>query len=39
MVGKTEGVTQTLGMTPDQFRAMGLPSRNTPNDCAALARS
>jgi ABC-type branched-subunit amino acid transport system substrate-binding protein len=35
MVGKVEGVTQTLGMTPDEFRAMGLPSRDTP-DCAAL---
>ena len=32
---KIEGVTQTLGMTPDEFRAMGLPSRETP-DCAAL---
>ena len=35
MVGKVENVTQTLGMTPDEFRAMGLPSRDTP-DCAAL---
>jgi ABC-type branched-subunit amino acid transport system substrate-binding protein len=35
MVGKAEGVTQTLGMTADEFRAMGLPSRDTP-DCAAL---
>lgn len=35
MVGKTEGVNQTLGMTPEEFRAMGLPSRDTP-DCAAL---
>ncbi len=35
---KVEGVTQTLGMTPDEFRAMGLPSRDTP-DCAALAAS
>jgi branched-chain amino acid transport system substrate-binding protein len=35
MVGKVEGVTQTLGMTADEFRAMGLPSRDTP-DCAAL---
>jgi ABC-type branched-subunit amino acid transport system substrate-binding protein len=35
MVGKVEGVNQTLGMTPDEFRAMGLPSRDTP-DCAAL---
>lgn len=32
---RTDGVTQTLGMTPDAFRAMGLPSRDTP-DCAAL---
>ena len=35
MVGKAEGVNQTLGMTADEFRAMGLPSRDTP-DCAAL---
>ncbi len=35
LVSTTEGVTQTLGMTPDEFRAMGLPSRDTP-DCAAL---
>jgi len=32
---RTDGVTQTLGMTADEFRAMGLPSRDTP-DCAAL---
>jgi branched-chain amino acid transport system substrate-binding protein len=30
------GITQTLGMTADEFRAMGLPSRTTP-DCDALA--
>jgi len=30
-----EGVTQTLGMTAEEFRAMGLPSRDTP-DCTAL---
>jgi ABC-type branched-subunit amino acid transport system substrate-binding protein len=35
MVGKVENVTQTLGMTMDEFKAMGLPSRDTP-DCAAL---
>lgn len=35
MVGKVENVNQTLGMTPDEFKAMGLPSRDTP-DCAAL---
>ncbi len=35
MVGKAENVTQTLGMTADEFRAMGLPSRDTP-DCNAL---
>jgi ABC-type branched-subunit amino acid transport system substrate-binding protein len=35
MVAKQENVTQTLGMTADEFRAMGLPSRDTP-DCAAL---
>lgn len=34
-VGKAEGVTQTLGMTPEAFRAMGLPSRTVP-DCKAL---
>lgn len=31
-----DGITQTLGMTADEFRAMGLPSRDTP-DCDALA--
>ncbi|TCT09919.1 amino acid/amide ABC transporter substrate-binding protein (HAAT family) [Tepidamorphus gemmatus] len=36
MVAKVEGVTQTLGMTPEEFRAMGLPSRDTP-DCDKLA--
>ncbi len=36
MVAKTDGVTQTLGMTAEQFRAMGLPSRTTPSDCRAL---
>jgi ABC-type branched-subunit amino acid transport system substrate-binding protein len=30
------GITQTLGMTAEAFRAMGLPSRDTP-DCDALA--
>lgn len=35
LVDRTEGVNQTLGMTADEFRAMGLPSRDTP-DCAAL---
>ncbi|MDA4847723.1 ABC transporter substrate-binding protein [Hoeflea poritis] len=37
MVGKAENVNQTLGMSADEFRAMGLPSRDTP-DCAALAQ-
>lgn len=32
---RVDGVTQTLGMTPEAFRAMGLPSRTTP-DCAKL---
>ncbi|MFN3938798.1 MAG: ABC transporter substrate-binding protein [Gemmobacter sp.] len=32
---RVDGVTQTLGLTPEEFRAMGLPSRDTP-DCAAL---
>ncbi|WP_421778989.1 ABC transporter substrate-binding protein [Hoeflea sp.] len=35
MVGKVEDVNQTLGMTAEEFREMGLPSRDTP-DCAAL---
>ena len=35
MASKVENVNQTLGMTPDAFRAMGLPSRTTP-DCKAL---
>ena len=29
-VGKVDNVTQTLGMTPEQFKAIGLPGRNTP---------
>jgi branched-chain amino acid transport system substrate-binding protein len=29
-VSKVEGVTQTLGMTPEEFRAIGLPGRETP---------
>lgn len=37
MVGKAENVNQTLGMSADDFRAMGLPSRDTP-DCAALSQ-
>lgn len=32
---RADGVTQTLGMTVDEFRAMGLPSRDNP-DCTAL---
>ncbi|MEO1089782.1 MAG: ABC transporter substrate-binding protein [Pseudomonadota bacterium] len=35
MVARMDGVNQTLGMTADEFRAMGLPSRDTP-DCDAL---
>lgn len=35
MVAKQENVTQTLGLTKEEFTAMGLPSRDTP-DCAAL---
>lgn len=35
MVGRTENVTQTLGMTAEQYRAIGLPSRNVV-DCARL---
>lgn len=35
MVGKVENVNQTLGMSAEEFREMGLPSRDTP-DCAAL---
>jgi branched-chain amino acid transport system substrate-binding protein len=37
LVAKKENVNQTLGMTPEEFAAMGLPSRDTP-DCAALAQ-
>lgn len=33
---RADGVNQTLGMDPDEFRAMGAPSRDTP-DCDALA--
>ena len=33
---RVDNVTQTLGMSVDEFRAMGLPSRENP-DCAALA--
>ncbi len=32
---RTDNVNQTLGMSADDFRAMGLPSRDTP-DCAKL---
>ncbi|MEM9013053.1 MAG: ABC transporter substrate-binding protein [Pseudomonadota bacterium] len=32
---RTDNVNQTLGMTAEEFAAMGLPSRDTP-DCAAL---
>jgi len=35
MVAKREGVNQTLGMTAEEHRAMGPPSRDTP-DCARL---
>jgi branched-chain amino acid transport system substrate-binding protein len=35
---RVDNVTQTLGMTAEEFRAMGLPSRETP-DCAALGGS
>lgn len=34
-VARVDGVTQTLGMTAAEFRALGLPSRTTP-DCRAL---
>jgi len=34
-VGRVDGVNQTLGMTTEAFRAMGLPSRTVP-DCKAL---
>ncbi len=33
---RVDDVNQTLGMDPDAFRAMGAPSRTTP-DCDALA--
>ncbi len=29
-VSKVDNVTQTLGMTPEEFRAIGLPGRDTP---------
>ncbi len=29
-VSKVDDVTQTLGMTPEEFRAIGLPGRDTP---------
>lgn len=35
---RIDDVNQTLGMTSEEFRAMGLPSRDTP-DCAALGGS
>jgi branched-chain amino acid transport system substrate-binding protein len=35
MVARVDNVTQTLGMSADAFKAMGLPSRTTP-DCKAL---
>ena len=35
MVARVDNVNQTLGMTPADFRKMGLPSRTTP-DCKAL---
>ncbi len=35
MVARTDNVTQTLGMTAEQYRAIGLPSR-TVVDCARL---
>jgi hypothetical protein len=35
MVARVDDVTQTLGMSADEFRAMGLPSRDNP-DCDAL---
>jgi ABC-type branched-subunit amino acid transport system substrate-binding protein len=34
-VMKVDDVNQTLGMKPEQFRAIGLPGRNTP-DCSKL---
>ena len=30
LVSKVDGVTQTLGMDPEKFAAMGLPSRDNP---------
>jgi branched-chain amino acid transport system substrate-binding protein len=33
-VSKADNVDQTLGMSPDEFRAIGLPGRDTP-DCSA----
>ncbi|GIX13616.1 MAG: ABC transporter substrate-binding protein [Paracoccaceae bacterium] len=36
MVGRADNVNQTLGMSVEEFKAMGLPSRDTP-DCDKLA--
>ncbi|HSP26702.1 MAG TPA: ABC transporter substrate-binding protein, partial [Saliniramus sp.] len=30
LVAKADNVNQTLGLSPDEFRALGLPSRDTP---------
>ena len=35
LVNKVDGVSQTLGMSMEEFQGMGLPSRDTP-DCDAL---
>jgi hypothetical protein len=35
MVARADNVNQTLGMSVEAFRKMGLPSRTTP-DCKAL---
>jgi len=38
MVRRIDNVNQTLGLTPEAFRALGLPGRDTPA-CARLRRA
>jgi branched-chain amino acid transport system substrate-binding protein len=38
-VKKYENVTQTLGLTQEQFLALGSASRDNPASCAALPRA
>jgi branched-chain amino acid transport system substrate-binding protein len=36
MVGRTDGVAQSMGLSAEEFAALGMPGRDTP-DCDALA--